>query len=120
MAINIIRKTLVGKLFRFFPKHTLFVIVGVRKSIYSDGDLEMLVARYYEKSNAAEVYAWYGYSQHSVYWENRSPKEHIRKCLKTHPDKIKYHLGKSIDFTSLTVHDNRISKEYAKYIETIS
>lgn len=118
MTINIIRKILVGKLFRFFPKHTLYVIVGVRKNIYSDSDLEMLIARYNEKSNEAEVYSWYGYSQHSVYWENRSPKEHIRKCLKSHPDKIKYHLGKSVNISSLRLYDNRTTKEYAKYIET--
>ena len=114
-----IRKILIGKLFRFFPKHPLFVIVGVRKSRHSDGGLEILVARYHEKSNEAEVYSWYGYHQNSIYFEGRSPKEHIRKCLKRHPDKIKYHLGKSVDFALLRLYDNKYTKEYEKYFETI-
>ena len=115
-----IRKILIGKLFRFYPKHTLFVIVGVRKNLSYKGGLEILIARYYERSNEAEVYAWYDYHPTQMYFEGRSPKEHIRRCLKTHPDKIKYHLGKSVEWNLLRLQDNKISKDYAKYFETIS
>lgn len=113
---NIVRKILLGKLVRFFPKHPLFIIVGVRKSPYGkDYGYEILVARYHEKSKEAEVYSWYSY--YDLVFDGRSPKEHIRKCLKRNPDKIKYHIGKSVPLNEVRIYDNKHTKEYAKYMK---
>ena len=110
---KLIQKILIGKLFRFFPKHPLFVIIGVK--INSNNFCEMLVAQYNENFNSAVVFSWYYYHQTQIYFEKRSPKEQIIKCLKTNPDKIKYHIGKSVNVKDIKIYDEyNLYKKYLK------
>jgi hypothetical protein len=115
--MNTIRKILVGKLFRFYPYGELLVIVGVRKNSFY-GYIEILVGKVYYSN--ITIYSWYGYNQKSLCFEGRDSKENIKYCLKTRPDKIKFHVGKSININDCNfVHDNRFTHYYREYLNSI-
>lgn len=106
-------KILIGKLFRFYPKHELFVIVA---TIKLKGRIRILIAKYDKKWNSCLVYSWYNYSS-NLFFEGRDTKQHIRKCIKTHPDKLKYHIGKIIDISKVNIWDNINTKCYTFYLK---
>jgi len=123
-----IKKILIGKVFTFNIKSQPFVIVGVRKNSLH-GYLEILAGRLYENKNVSyqndiqgqiSVYSWYCFQpKHSTFLIGRSNKETIRKCLKTRPNKIKYHIGKVIDISKYRIYDNENTECYKRYLKTL-
>jgi hypothetical protein len=94
---NTIKKILIGKLF-YFNVHAKypFVILALRRnSLY--GHLEMLIGTY--NGYSISVYSWYSYHRTNMSFVGRGKREAIRKCLKTNPKYISYHLGKSVDLS---------------------
>ena len=54
----------------------------------------------------------------------RDSKENIRKCLKTRPEKIKYHLGIQIDMSKVKILDSTFSlygkrDYYCEYLKSL-
>jgi len=109
-----IRKILVGKLFEFYYSSGsgCYVILDVRKF---NGMLQILYGYYDQRKyyRHVRVCTWTGFDQNYLIFINRSTKTVIRKCLKTHPDKIKYHTGLVLDLKSIHIWD-----EYKLLIKT--
>ena len=121
-----IKKILIGKVFSFHSNKPEMIIVGVRRSnLY--GYLEVLVGRFYGYHYAIEggvqgeisIYSWYAYNpKHSMSFIGRNKnKQAIRNCVKKHPDKLKYHIGKHVDIRKCKIVDNcDYYKEYKKSV----
>ena len=103
---NIIEKILIGKVFKFNPGlKTMFVILAVKYNPFHNR-INVLIGGI--AGNEIVVYSWYQYYRHNFSFLNRSPKHQIKKCLRTNPDKIKYHAGKTIDISKFVISDNTI------------
>ncbi len=112
---NTIKKILIGKLFKFNPAlKELFVIVGVKYNPYHNL-LDILVGKVYLKSNEIQIYSWYQFNKYDIHFWKRSPKDQIRKCLKTNPDKVKYHIGKTIDISKFKIFESN-TNYYQEYL----
>lgn len=107
-----IKKIMVGKLFEFYSSSGYFVILDVRKF---NGMLQILYGYYDQRKHYrhVRVCTWTGFNQTHFRFVNRSTKVVIRKCLKTHPEKLKYHIGLTLDLNSIQVWD-----EYKLLIKT--
>ena len=112
-----IKKILIGKLFRFHKYGELFVIVGVKMAKYYPYHLQVLIARYDKRWRGCEIYSWYGFNQKSVGFEGRDSKENIKKCLKTNPDKIKFHVGRTVNLNEILITDNSYAHYYDEYLK---
>lgn len=112
---NTIKKILIGKLIKFnYHSRYPMVILGVRRNnLY--GYLEILTGEY--NGYSISVYSWYAYCKNAIFFVGRDSKKNIRKCLKTNPKYIHYHLGKSIDLSNVAIYkDDGIYNYYGKLI----
>jgi hypothetical protein len=110
-----IKKILIGKLFKFNPwLNTLFVIVGVRYNPYHN-IIDILVGRVYLNAKEIQIYSWYQLNKYDIHFWKRSSKEEIKKCLKTNPDKIKYHIGECIDISKFEIYEYK-TNYYQEYL----
>lgn len=119
--IGIIRRILIGKVFNFgnYQKSTRFVIVGVTRDRNSHGIPEVLIGRVYGGNTYTQIQimSWYQYYRSEINFIGRHTREEIRKCLKSNPNKVKYHVGQWIDITksNVKIYDNHdLYKEYLK------
>lgn len=132
---NTIKNILIGKIFNWQGSRD-FIILGVRRNLFHGG-LEILIGyipynkRYNDYSHSIEVYSWYHYDRRNMWFVGRNNREAIKKCLKTNPKYVQFHLGKQIDSSKLVpatipvnyvqgsfvVYDS-VSKYYLKYLES--
>ena len=138
--MNYIHKILIGRVFKYHNGYPL-VILGVKRSPYWNHNgtkypkeyryYEILVGRIYlSKKNEyrlkdnnriiqVSVMSWYSYYSYDITYLNRSPREHIRNCMKKQPNKINYHKGIQLSSDRLKINDNcDYYKEYQKYINS--
>lgn len=109
---NTIKKILIGKLVTYHCsyRNPLVILAVRRNNLY--GHLEILLGEY--NTYSISVMSWYNYTgRNSIMFIGRDSRTAIRKCLKTNPKYINYHLGKSIDLTNVQV----MPEQYVRPIE---
>lgn len=125
--MHTIRKILIGKLVKFLYNSNIFVIVGVRRNQYNKNRLDVLVAHWHSKDylySTCYTFNWFNYNPKDMIFIGRDSKENIRKCLKTRPEKIKYHLGIQIDMSKVKILDSTFSlygkrDYYCEYLKSL-
>lgn len=127
MVSNIINRTITGRVFKYTPINSFYIILGMRRTKqwdhYKDNCpedyryYEMLIGKINLKTNNVQVLNWcYYYGQKGLIFHIRSPKKTIRNCIKKQPDKIQFHTGRIFKLKDLHISDN-INQDYKKYLE---
>lgn len=100
---NTIKKILIGKLVTYHSPKDKLVIIGVRRNnLY--GHLEILLGRWHGTS--VSVMSWYSYhGRNSIMFIGRDSREVIRKCVKTNPKYISYHVGKRVNLIKIRLYE---------------
>ena len=109
---NTIKKILIGKLVSYHTsyRNPLVILAVRRNNLY--GHLEILLGEY--NGYSISVMSWYNYtSRKSIMFVGRDSREAIRKCLKTNPKYVSYHLGRSIDLCNVQI----MPEQYVRPIE---
>lgn len=109
---NTIKKILIGKLVTYHTncRNPLVILAVRRNNLY--GNLEILLGEY--NNYSISVMSWYNYTgRKCIIFVGRDSREAIRKCLKTNPKYVSYHLGRSIDVSNVQV----MTEPYQRLIE---
>lgn len=101
---NTIKKILIGKVFKFYLNDHELVILNVKYNECHPHNLLMLIGRLDEKYKNISILSWYNFHDGLIFTGRRS-KDIIRKCLKTHPEYIKFHIGKQIKIEEYDILD---------------
>ena len=111
-----IRKILIGKLFGW-SKWQRNIILGVEKH-YTGNYLLILVGVVSKSKQSIKVLSWYCYDPKNMMFIGRSSKDITRKCVRTHPDKLHYHIGETIDISKCEIWEEH-GDYYKEYLRSI-
>jgi hypothetical protein len=67
----------------------------------------MLLGEWYGSS--ISIMSWYDYYKNSIMFVGRDSKDAIRKCLKTNPKYISYHVGKRVNLDKMRLYEQPVN-----------